>query len=799
MLQYPINVYPDKVAFDSTKDTYDRNIHFTFKGDQLTCIFYRIYNYDTQEIVRYGTWHNATYTAMVYNNETFNPTGNVLANLPQGKYILQMMFSETRTNLDHTSYFSTFDRYVSRGKISLGYTAESDTIRVEDKINVIFPWNRIGNSFEHTEANITVSGETVTVRTTDMFMEIGGERARINSYNYETGVIDLRDRLHNNYPSGTPYKMYANFLITDQYYFEVAAEPIIQKMLYDEGLVAELEAKIAETEAEIEEKDIDMTVTSYGNIDMDDREVIEWTQENILLYYNVLRAWGEEPEEWLGTVSTVYGGSSEFNGVEIAYSPMLQTDDGAVFLAPDVVFEYIESLIETLSDNWTTEQLIAADATGLTIDGVAINKLIADAGENAIKVGESLHYIGDYGALAMLQDQLHDALNETVWVTWNAHGGTFAGYFWQRDSALIQDGAGLKYFKVKLDKMQDATTAYNVLESEKIYSQKVEYYFADDYDVASLHGGNYETREYRLTVDYVLQNGMTFTQQYTTVQPMRDNSKSVSNIISDLSNNENRVEVQWTEPDGGLNLSYRVYRIDADGLYNPNERQDKQHQDYANNPKKTLIADVAVGGFIDYTLGNHKRVQYIIVPYNNSVGGTTVYTASVSPVIETDFYGYTITSLKDTGKNADGKSVYFRGNTWKFMSDIQDTDNVQNLNNVMHVGYGKYATSTSTDNNYMSGSLTASLGNMNCTTKTFEDDIEVVNAWRRFISQDCMFVLRSQKGDVWLVKIVDSSSTKYNESVSKLPVDFTFSWVECGNVDDILVVDNLPFGSVDRK
>ena len=623
MLQYPINVYPDKVAFDSTKETYDRNLHFTFKGDQLTCIFYRVYNYDTQEIVRYGTWHNPSYTPLVYNNESFNSTGNFLANLPKGKYLLQMMFTETRTSLSNTSFLSAFDRYVSRGKTTLAHTAHSDTIHIEDRINVIYPWNRIGNTFEHTEATITVLGESVTIRTTDMLMEMGGERVRIDSYNYETGVVELHDWFENNYPSGTPYKMYANFLVTEQYYFEVAAEPVVQAYSQDE------------------------------------------------------------------------------------------------------------------SDN-------------------------------------------------------------DVWVTWNAHGGTFAGYFWQRDSALIQDGAGLKYFKVKLDKVRD-DVSYNVEQSEKIYSQNVEYYFADDYDVTSLHGGNYSSREYRLTVDYVLQNGMTFTKQYTTVQPQRDDSKSVSDITSALSNIDNKVNVQWTEPDGGLNLSYRVYRINAAGLYNPNERQDKQLQDYANNPKKTLIADVATGGFNDYTLGNHKRVQYIIIPYDNSNNGTTVYAASVSPVIETDFYGYTITSLKDSGKNADGKAVYFKGDIWKFMSDIQDTDNVQNLNHVMHVGYGKYATTTSTDNNYMSGSLTASLGNMNCTTKTFEDDIEVVNAWRRFISQDCMFILRSQKGDVWLVKITDSSSTKYNESVSKLPVDFTFSWVECGDVDSILVVDDLPYGSIDRK
>lgn len=186
---------------------------------------------------------------------------------------------------------------------------------------------------------------------------------------------------------------------------------------YGQEEIDECLLNVKEIQDETLANNIDMSVTSYGNIDMNNRIPIEWTQANIDLYYEVLESWGEEPEEWLGTVSTVYGGSDEFDGVEIAYSPILQQTDNAVFLASDVVYEYIDTLIGTLGEGWTTEQLITADATGLTIDGLLINKLIADAGENAIKVGESLHYIGTYGAMAMAKTELaeteayYDSLN----------------------------------------------------------------------------------------------------------------------------------------------------------------------------------------------------------------------------------------------------------------------------------------------------------------------------------------------------------------------------------------------------
>lgn len=181
---------------------------------------------------------------------------------------------------------------------------------------------------------------------------------------------------------------------------------------YGDAAVKDCEVYIAELQKEIQENNIDMSVKAYGNIDMDNRQILKWTEENILTYLNALISWDENPEEWLGTVSTVYSGSDDFNGVEIAYSPLLQTENGAVFLSKTDLYYYIVSLIGQLGENWTTEQLIAADATGLTIDGVLYNKLIADVGENAVKSALSLHYVGKYGALGMAQADLEDAKTE---------------------------------------------------------------------------------------------------------------------------------------------------------------------------------------------------------------------------------------------------------------------------------------------------------------------------------------------------------------------------------------------------
>ena len=179
----------------------------------------------------------------------------------------------------------------------------------------------------------------------------------------------------------------------------------------DEVALAQAQADLKEIETEMKTKGIDATVIVYGNIDCNNRQVIYWDEANLERFEEAYESWGYTAEELAGSISTVMGGSSEFDGVEIAYSPILQTDDGAVLLDENTVNTYISSLISTLPEGWTTEALIAADVTGLTVGTTAINKLIADAGATAIKTGESMHYVGKYGALQLAKDEIYAIQN----------------------------------------------------------------------------------------------------------------------------------------------------------------------------------------------------------------------------------------------------------------------------------------------------------------------------------------------------------------------------------------------------
>lgn len=157
--------------------------------------------------------------------------------------------------------------------------------------------------------------------------------------------------------------------------------------------------------------------SKFGNIDMDKRTIIEWSESLKNQYKNALDSWDYDPE--IGGIDTVFGGSDRFGenvleeGVEIAFTPILNTDDGkAVFLDKGTVYDYIEGLVDESVDNGklSIDKLLKLDSIGKNINGVQVKNLIgaADTGLNyddngnwAETVGRLMHFSGNFGAIAL--------------------------------------------------------------------------------------------------------------------------------------------------------------------------------------------------------------------------------------------------------------------------------------------------------------------------------------------------------------------------------------------------------------
>lgn len=192
---------------------------------------------------------------------------------------------------------------------------------------------------------------------------------------------------------------------------------LLNGQLYDDN-ITQLYEKYKSDLEEAAQAGVDFTDTIYGNVDTNSRQILEWTEENLNKYKDALQSWEDESKTWddiyndyFGSYSTVDGRSEEFGGVEIAFTPMLQTENGAEYLSSDTVRNYIEQLISKANadGSWTDEELLALDAAGIEQDGRIIKNMIAGIGDEAIKAGKAMHYVGDVGAIADDYNKLEEA------------------------------------------------------------------------------------------------------------------------------------------------------------------------------------------------------------------------------------------------------------------------------------------------------------------------------------------------------------------------------------------------------
>lgn len=604
MLQYPINFYPDGHTVDPSGELDQRTVKFTFKGDVLYSVHYRVYNYDTEEVVT-STFTNYS-TNQIYNNESVS-IDNLIVNPPftsggnEKRYVLQCLLTQGESNM------LLCDRFVLRGELVDDYDLSDDgtNIKIEDKINLIYEWN-VDNQGVHTPV-IENENQIFGI----IKMQIGSERRTIMSYNYNTGEVVLDYAFYHDYPAGTPYQLYSNYLITQQYFFKT------------------------------------MTTPSFSNLRV----------------------------RWAGQSGTPV----IMNGVEFNADYILNEDNALKYYT------------------------------------ITMEKQVGDDVD-----GQPRHYIKIY-------------------------------------------------------------------ETGRTYSSRVTAKFFDDYDYydenIGFPVGNSNTRRYLFTVNGVLQNGMKISAQIESEAPERIDEDVLYRLnVSQINTNEyhNSVKLTWRIEAGifGAAGGIRIYRYDM-------SEDDVIHT-------RVLLASVYASDemFIDSTVSPHKTYRYLLVPFWR-LGGNVGLACNplMSDEFTTDLYGYTITELIYDGKSYNGKVGYRIGESWHLRAEIEDSTITQNTDKVLHVGYGKYSSATHTGLNYMSSTFNGSIVQVDCEgEKKWCDDIELVNAWRDFITRDCIYLLRSQKGDVWVVNVVDNPTTTYDEKTITIPTSVSFNWAECASIDDIMVV-----------
>ncbi len=152
--------------------------------------------------------------------------------------------------------------------------------------------------------------------------------------------------------------------------------------------------------AKAEDMGIDLGRTLYGNIDLANRQVINWTRANLDSFKDELASWTPNPDDLFGKTSDALSSSVEIGGKTFAFTPTLQTEDGPVLLSRATLYKYIAKLVQELDASgveWTDKDLLQLDIDGLFVDGRLIHGLLADIGQDANKTAQALALIGQGG------------------------------------------------------------------------------------------------------------------------------------------------------------------------------------------------------------------------------------------------------------------------------------------------------------------------------------------------------------------------------------------------------------------
>lgn len=228
---------------------------------------------------------------------------------------------------------------------------------------------------------------------------------------------------------------------------------------------------------EFGEKIKDGTIQSvFGNVDMDKRTIIEWSDELKETYADALASWNYDPE--VGGIDTVFGGSERFGedlngkGWEVAFTPILP--DGT-FLSKDTVEEYINQILEeAYADDGkiTDSELKEIDTQGRQIGDTFVQGIYAAIDDNedyenngnwAELVGRLMHFSGKKGAVQLAKDAIEEAKESEENFDWDS---------WFKEHSINT--------QEEIDKWKEIATAANSAEEARRNYTKVTGTFKDN-------------------------------------------------------------------------------------------------------------------------------------------------------------------------------------------------------------------------------------------------------------------------------------------------------------------------------
>lgn len=286
--------------------------------------------------------------------------------------------------------------------------------------------------------------------------------------------------------------------------------------------------------------------TKFGNVDMNNRTIIQYDEQYLKDHADILKSWVEEYDKITGEpiytkynevadaiangeqlIDTVWGQSDRFGedinetGWEIAFTPILP--DGT-FLSKDTVYDYINSILQDAYANdgkVTADELKEFDAQGRQIGNTFVKGILAgiddsenydDNGNKADVIGRIMHFVGKFGAINLGTEAVGNASK----------------------------------FKKKRISNEIQSWIDNLSESDAQLANSTEFENAINKRKSVLHGAELSAQDYADALEYVKnaesgisnENHLSFTEAISKVEDLSDGLDQLDKIYADVLNKE---------------------------------------------------------------------------------------------------------------------------------------------------------------------------------------------------------------------------------------------------------------------
>lgn len=236
----------------------------------------------------------------------------------------------------------------------------------------------------------------------------------------------------------------------------------------------------------------------------------------------------------------------------------------------------------------------------------------------------------------------------------------------------------------------------------------------------------------------------------------------------------------------GNGLDYQFEGIDRFKVYKTiGKNNTKLHKIY-----ETASSDERF--VIDRIVGDRRDYQYYIYPIcKQTVDGVEYETVaqpfSSSPIqIDTG-------RLFVIGLIAQGDKVYKvdKNNIWRFSLNIKDNGTTLNTNKLFTDTQNQYKQMTGSFRGYNTKtSISALIGEINCTDIEYVEDVEKIEAWEKFCKSSTLKLLIDTKGRFFVGEIDNNPSIEYGTSIVKEST-ITFSFIELDDFNNITILGEV--------